>query len=100
MMDEKLYQSPKLSTSSLPPAALMSADHGDLDAIGHCGMIALTHTRAHTQSRRRLGCNQGIIKLKRKDNQWGANMLHEKFLRVMAVKRSGKGFGSEGGGRV
>lgn len=53
MMDEKLYQSPELSTSSLPPAALMSTDHGDLDATGHCAMITLTHT--HTQHTHRAG---------------------------------------------
>lgn len=50
MMDEKLYQSPELSTSSLPPAALMSTDHGDLDAIGHCAMITLTHTHMHARA--------------------------------------------------
>ena len=48
-MDEKLYQSPELSTSSLPPAALMSTDHGDLDAIGHCAMTP-THTHTHTHT--------------------------------------------------
>lgn len=100
MMDEKLYQSPELSTSSLPPAALMSTDHGDLDAIGHCAMITLAHTRTHTQSRRHLGYYQEIIELKRKENQCKANMLHEKFLRVMAVKRYGEGVGSEGSSRV
>lgn len=47
MMDEKLYQSPKLSTSSLPPVALMSTDHSDPKAIGHHAMIMLTHM--HTQ---------------------------------------------------
>lgn len=98
MMDEKLYQSPELSTSSLPPAALMSTDHGDLDAIGHCAMIMLTHT--HTHSRRHLGYNQEISELKRKEDQWGANMLHERFLQVMAIKRYGEGVGSERSGRV
>lgn len=44
MMDENLYQSPKLSTSSLPLSALMSVDHGDPKAIGHCAMITRTHT--------------------------------------------------------
>lgn len=47
MMDENLYQSPKLSTSSLPPSALMSADHCDPKAVGHCAMIALTRVHAH-----------------------------------------------------
>lgn len=47
MMDENLYQSPKLSTSSLPPSALMSADHGDPKAVGHRTMFTLTRVHAH-----------------------------------------------------
>ncbi len=71
MMDGNLYQSPKLSTSSLPLSALMSADHGDPKATGHRELITLTHTHAHTHthSRRHLGNNQGISGLKREGNQ-------------------------------
>ncbi len=47
MMDGNLYQSPELSTSSLPLSVLMSADHGDPEANGHCVLITLTHTRTH-----------------------------------------------------
>lgn len=66
MMDENLYQSSKLSTSSLPPSALMSVDHGDPKAIGHCVMIVLRHARArsHTHGRRHLGNSRGISELK------------------------------------
>lgn len=65
MMDGNLYQSPELSTSSLPLSALMSADHGDPKATGHCALITLTHTHMHTHSRRHLGNNWGISELKR-----------------------------------
>lgn len=54
----------------------------------------------HTHSRRHLGYNQEISELKRKEDQWGANMLHERFLQVMAIKRYGEGVGSERSGRV
>lgn len=66
MMDENLYQSSELSTSSLPPSVLMSVDHGDPKAIGHCAMIALTHARArsHTHGGRHLGNSRGISELK------------------------------------
>lgn len=50
MMDGNLYQSPELSTSSLPLSALMSADHGDPKAIGHCELITLTRARARTHT--------------------------------------------------
>lgn len=50
MMDENLYQRPKLSTSSLPLSVLMSADHGDPKAIDHCVMIAVTHAHACTHT--------------------------------------------------
>ena len=68
-MDEKLYQSPELSTSSLPPAALMSTDHGDLDAIGHCAM-----TPTHTQSRRHLQYNQNY-RIEKKRESMGSQYV-------------------------
>lgn len=74
MMDGNLYQSPKLSTSSLPSSALMSSDHCDLRANGHYALITLT--RAHTHailliptSGRHLGNNLGISGLKSGGNQ-------------------------------
>lgn len=77
MMDGNLYQSPKLSTSSLPLSALMSADHSD--PKGHWPLCAdhtdtHMHERTHTillipTSWRHLGNNQGISGLKGEGNQ-------------------------------
>ena len=109
MMDGNLYQSPELSTSSLPLSALMSADHGDPGAGGHCALTHSAHAHTHTillipTSRRHLGNNQGISELRREGNQWGANMLYEKFLPVMAsVQKVGgreRGEGGCGSGEV
>lgn len=45
MMDGNLYQSPKLSTSLLPLAALMSADHSDPRPNSHCVLLTHIHTQ-------------------------------------------------------
>lgn len=44
MMDGSLYRSLRLSTSSLPLVALMTTDHSDQRANGHCTLIIWTHT--------------------------------------------------------
>lgn len=70
MMDGNLYQIPELSTSSLPPSVLMSSDHDDPKATGHCAVISHTHSQIH------LGNNPGSSELRRERNQYIVWKIH------------------------
>lgn len=77
----------------------MSVDHGDPKAVGRCAAMApacaCTHTQTHAGARRHLGNDRGISELRGRVGgsgrgvQWAANMLHEKFLLVMAAAVGG-----------